>query len=70
MLVGLSWVSSHANCSHVRTADIDAPIQLSGGSKGSEPSPEQVAMLADMGFTAAQAKKALRETVRGITFTF
>jgi hypothetical protein len=52
-------------------ADIDVPIQLqaaSGGGGGgggkAEPNPEQVAMLADMGFTHAQARKALRETVR------
>ena len=47
-------------------ADIDAPIQLPGAnaSAGPEPSAEQVAMLADMGFTSAQASKALRETVR------
>jgi len=47
--------------------DIDAPLQPpSGGSAGgvSEPDPDQVAMLADMGFTSAQARKALRETVR------
>ena len=46
--------------------DIDAPIQPqgSGGSGGPEPSAEQVSMLADMGFTPAQARKALRETVR------
>ena len=45
--------------------DIDAPIQpQSGGSGGPEPSAEQVSMLADMGFTPAQARKALRETVR------
>ena len=44
--------------------DIDAPIQLStGGSGSTEPSAEQVELLAAMGFTAAQAKKALRETV-------
>lgn len=50
-------------------SDIDAPLQLaaggavSSGSAGLEPSEEQVGMLADMGFTHAQAKKALRETV-------
>ena len=42
--------------------DIDAPIQLAASSS-SEPSAEQIGMLADMGFTSAQAKKALRETV-------
>jgi len=44
--------------------DIDSPIQASAsGSAGSEPDAGQVAMLADMGFTNAQARKALRETV-------
>lgn len=45
--------------------DIDEPMQLSVASGGSppEPSPEQISMLSDMGFTAAQARKALRETV-------
>ena len=47
--------------------DIDDPIQVSsstGPKSGPEPSPEQIAMLSDMGFTSAQARKALRETVR------
>ena len=50
----------------VTYTDIDAPIQpqSGGGSGGPEPSAEQVSMLADMGFTPAQARKALRETVR------
>ncbi|KAH9920505.1 ubiquitin carboxyl-terminal hydrolase 14 [Epithele typhae] len=49
---------------HMEDPDIDAPIQPSGGggSSNSEPSAEQVSMLADMGFTPAQAGKALRET--------
>ena len=48
-------------------ADIDAPIQASGsGSSAPEPAQEQVAMLADMGFTPAQGRKALRETVSPI----
>jgi hypothetical protein len=50
-----------------RPKDIDAPLQATNpatsGSAGPEPSAEQVSMLADMGFTHAQAKKALRETV-------
>ena len=57
----------------VRVIDIDDPIVESAPSAGSggsgggnEPSAEQVAMLADMGFTTAQAKKALRETVSPI----
>lgn len=46
--------------------DIDDPIQLAAVSAGSgpEPSPESISMMQDMGFTAAQARKALRETVR------
>lgn len=47
--------------------DIDAPIVQTaggGGGGGAEPSPEQIGMLAEMGFSPAQARKALRETVR------
>jgi UBA/TS-N domain len=49
-------------------ADIDNPIQISSPSGATnngapEPNPELIAMLADMGFTNAQARKALRETV-------
>ncbi|KAI0075716.1 ubiquitinyl hydrolase [Panus rudis PR-1116 ss-1] len=50
---------------HMEDPDIDAPIQVAGGSSsssGPEPSPEQISMLSDMGFTPAQARKALRET--------
>jgi ubiquitin carboxyl-terminal hydrolase 5/13 len=50
--------------------DIDVPIvQIAGAgsgnsSSGLEPTPEQINMLADMGFSPQQAKKALRQTVR------
>ena len=45
--------------------DIDNPIvQAPKGGGGPEPSPEQIGMLADMGFSIPQARKALRETVR------
>jgi hypothetical protein len=52
--------------------DIDDPIVMTSASAGSggggggapEPSAEQVEMLTEMGFTPAQARKALRETVR------
>jgi ubiquitin carboxyl-terminal hydrolase 5/13 len=48
-------------------ADIDSPIQPVGQSaSGPEPSAEQIGALADMGFTAPQARKALRETVYNI----
>ncbi|KAF9231746.1 hypothetical protein BU15DRAFT_90837 [Melanogaster broomeanus] len=46
--------------------DIDDPIPVnsgsSGGASGPEPSADHIAMLADMGFTSAQARKALLET--------
>jgi ubiquitin carboxyl-terminal hydrolase 5/13 len=51
---------------HMEDPDIDDPIQVAGtggNTSGPEPSQEQIAMLADMGFSAAQARKALRETV-------
>ncbi|KAG5651892.1 hypothetical protein H0H81_007049 [Sphagnurus paluster] len=48
---------------HMDDPDIDAPIVLGQATSAtSEPPPEQIAMLADMGFTPAQARKALRET--------
>ncbi|KAH7105838.1 ubiquitinyl hydrolase [Auriculariales sp. MPI-PUGE-AT-0066] len=48
---------------HLDDPDIDAPLQPSGN-KGSaaEPPAESISMLADMGFTHAQARKALIET--------
>lgn len=51
---------------HMEDPDIDDPILLSAAGEGPEPSQEQIAMLADMGFSPAQARKALRETVRYI----
>ncbi|KZP06271.1 ubiquitinyl hydrolase [Athelia psychrophila] len=50
---------------HMEDADIDEPIPVpagGGAAAGPEPSADQIAMLADMGFTPAQAGKALRET--------
>ncbi|KAI9436861.1 ubiquitin carboxyl-terminal hydrolase 14 [Lactarius indigo] len=52
---------------HMEDPDIDDPIVVPSGGSGSggggaEPSAEQVSMLADMGFSRAQARKALRET--------
>ncbi|EGN94266.1 hypothetical protein SERLA73DRAFT_62342 [Serpula lacrymans var. lacrymans S7.3] len=58
--VAMEWLFGHMD-----DADIDDPIVIAsstGQTSGSEPSAEQVAMLADMGFSSAQAKKALRET--------
>ncbi|KAG8831395.1 hypothetical protein FRC17_003221 [Serendipita sp. 399] len=48
---------------HMDDADIDAPLVPSGASTAAAPAdPGLIAMLQDMGFTAAQARKALRET--------
>ena len=59
---------------HMDDPDIDAPIQpqaaAGGASGGPESSTEQVGMLADMGFTEKQARKALRETVSRPTVLF
>lgn len=45
--------------------DIDDPIPAAVPSAAASPGPsaEQIAMIADMGFTANQARKALRESV-------
>lgn len=61
----LSNISLLCHSSHPVVQDIDQPIQLSqsGAKKTAEPSSDQIAMLADMGFTHAQARKALMETV-------
>lgn len=46
------------------TVDIDDPLPVASNSaSGNEPSPDQISTLQDMGFSEAQAKKALRETV-------
>ncbi|TEB19535.1 ubiquitin carboxyl-terminal hydrolase 14 [Coprinellus micaceus] len=47
---------------HMEDPDIDDPIVVNKSGGGAEPPTEQVSMLMDMGFTSAQAKKALRET--------
>ena len=53
---------------HMDDPDIDAPIAVGGAGAG-EPAAEQVAMLADMGFSEKQARKALKETV-SVDFLF
>ena len=48
------------------TLDIDAPLNAPAQAQTqaqSQINPEQLAMIIDMGFTSAQAKKALRESV-------
>ena len=66
---GLSLVLTLPSFSHFSSPpflDIDEPIQAAQSAatvEGPEPSPDQIAMLSDMGFTAAQVRKALRRTV-------
>ncbi|KAJ3935880.1 MAG: ubiquitin carboxyl-terminal hydrolase 14 [Lentinula lateritia] len=57
--VAMEWLFGH-----MEDPDIDEPIQpvTSSPMLGPEPLAEQISMLSDMGFTSAQAKKALRET--------
>lgn len=60
----LSTTPRFTNHSSNAVADIDSPIQATkAASPGPEPSADQISMLGDMGFTPAQARKALRETV-------
>lgn len=48
---------------HLEDPEIDIPVsQKTGGAPAATADPEKVEMLGAMGFTAAQAKKALRET--------
>ena len=55
----MNWIFAHMD-----DADIDEPLKLEGESKGASVAidPESVEMLSAMGFTTAQAKKALKET--------
>lgn len=54
--VAMDWLIQH-----MEDPDIDAPI-VTGSSSTPAANPEQIAQLADMGFTDKQAKKALKET--------
>jgi len=50
---------------HMEDPDIDTPLDLSGGSGGSAPAgadPEKIESLGNMGFSAPQARQALKET--------
>ncbi|RPB29583.1 ubiquitinyl hydrolase [Terfezia boudieri ATCC MYA-4762] len=55
----MNWIFAHMD-----DADIDAPLKLEGESKGASVAidPESLELLSAMGFTTAQAKKALKET--------
>jgi len=54
---------------HMEDPDIDAPLPAASGSaaasSSAEPSAESISAIVDMGFTPAQARKALRETGGG-----
>ena len=51
---------------HMEDPDIDEPLAPSGGSKGGDSVPQDlIDTVMSMGFSNAQAKKALKETVRG-----
>lgn len=54
--VAMNWLFAH-----MEDPDIDEPFEAPSTSKPSGPSAEQISMLQDMGFNAAQARKALRE---------
>ncbi|CAO3642481.1 unnamed protein product [Cunninghamella blakesleeana] len=54
--VAMNWLFEH-----MEDADIDAPLESTQGKKA-EPAAEQISTLCEMGFTPAQAKKALNET--------
>ncbi|KZF20118.1 ubiquitin carboxyl-terminal hydrolase 14 [Xylona heveae TC161] len=54
--VAMNWLFEH-----MEDPDIDQPLDL-GGSTGASVNPEQVDMLGSMGFSAPQARKALKET--------
>ncbi|GAA5978126.1 hypothetical protein JCM10908_004238 [Rhodotorula pacifica] len=60
--VAMNWLFEH-----MEDPDIDDPLPASdaatvAGAAGDEPTDEQILMVSEMGFTAAQARKALRET--------
>jgi ubiquitin carboxyl-terminal hydrolase 5/13 len=63
LFLSLSY-SSSSSTDGLFPQDIDAPLApaSSAGSAEVSVSEDQIAMLADMGFTSAQAKKALKET--------
>lgn len=58
----MEWLFGHMDDSDIDDPIVMQPAASGGGQQQPEPSAEQVEMLVDMGFTSAQAKKALRET--------
>ncbi|KAG0363135.1 hypothetical protein BGZ54_008300 [Gamsiella multidivaricata] len=55
--VAMDWLIQH-----MEDPDIDEPIATNTNASSPSVNPEQIAQLADMGFTDKQAKKALKET--------
>ncbi|KAI8070724.1 hypothetical protein BC940DRAFT_295408 [Gongronella butleri] len=55
--VAMNWLFEH-----MEDPDIDAPLTAAAPESTSNADPAQVSMLMEMGFSAAQANKALRET--------
>ncbi|GAA5905099.1 ubiquitin-specific protease UBP14 [Sporobolomyces salmoneus] len=59
--VAMNWLFEHMD-----DQDLDDPLPppstAASGSAANEPSPEQISMICDMGFTPAQGRKALLET--------
>lgn len=53
----MNWLFAHMD-----DADIDEPLALPGAAPAAGPSQDQIDMITGMGFSAAQAKKALKET--------
>jgi ubiquitin carboxyl-terminal hydrolase 5/13 len=49
--------------------DIDDPLPTNDAAATAAPSQDQINTLQEMGFSAAQARKALRETVRHDYYT-
>ncbi|KAL1934665.1 hypothetical protein VTP01DRAFT_6847 [Rhizomucor pusillus] len=55
--IAMNWLFEH-----MEDPGIDYPLEPTSGSQQGSVSEEQISMLCEMGFTPAQAKKALRET--------
>lgn len=59
----MNWLMDHMDDADIDVEPAAPSAPAAGGKKGSEPKAEDVEMLMAMGFTPAQAAKALRKTV-------